>query len=197
MASSACNRWESIRCVALDEIEHAHATVGGTARGRRHATLHINQAYGVLLSSHFQGFCRDLHDESISYMVGAVELPGLRSTLRDVFMLGRKIDSGNPNPGNIGADFGRFGLIFWEEVRSLDARNSVRQAHVEDLNRWRNAIAHQSFDPAILGGSVLTLPRVRRWRQACHQLTLAFDEVMRSHIQSMTGSSPWPTVRTS
>jgi len=50
--------------MALDEIEAAHASVGGTGPGRRYATQQINQAYALLIASQFQGFCHDLHTES-------------------------------------------------------------------------------------------------------------------------------------
>jgi hypothetical protein len=60
------------------------------------------------------------------------------------------------------------------------------------LNKWRNAIVHQDFDRAELGGTtILRLQRVRRWRGACHQLAQSFDEVMRHHLQALTGTSPW------
>ena len=31
-------------------------------------------------------------------------------------LFGRKLDHGNPNAGNLGADFGRLGLPFWSAV---------------------------------------------------------------------------------
>ncbi len=40
---------------------------------------------------------------------------------------GRKLDSGNPNPGNLGSDFNRFGLDFWAVVDRLDVRNPDRR----------------------------------------------------------------------
>src|SRR5487761_2241061 len=60
--------------------------------------------------------------------------------------------SGNPNSGNLGSDFKRLGIDFWAEVKKLDARNADRLKRLDELNNWRNAIAHQHFDPARLGG---------------------------------------------
>ncbi len=54
------------------ELENAHAIVGGTERGRRYATQQINYSCATLLSSHFQGFCRDLHSECIDRIVAAI-----------------------------------------------------------------------------------------------------------------------------
>jgi hypothetical protein len=65
MPSNSPRKWSGERSDALDEIQNAHAMVGGTDRGRRYATQQINYAYAALLSSQFQGFCRDLHSECI------------------------------------------------------------------------------------------------------------------------------------
>ena len=180
-----------MRCSALDELEAAHSSIGGTSRGRRYTTQQINQAYAVLLSSQFQGFCRDLHSECADYFVQGVPVGLRRTALRNVLVQNRKLDKGNPNPGNIGADYNRFGLSFWDEVRDLDLRNQARQNRLEELNAWRNAVAHQDFDPAVLGTIVLRLQRVREWRNACNQLAKCFDEVMRSHLEAVNGVSPW------
>lgn len=192
MPSQSLVRWTGERTDALEEISDAHASVGGSARGRRYATQQINHAYAVLLSSQFQGFCRDLHSECIDHVVAATP-GGLQIVLREQFLYGRKLDSGNPNPGNIGADFGRFGLTFWDEVLSLQATHRKRRDYLENLNAWRNAIAHQHLDPARLGGTtVLHLATVRQWRSSLNHLAAAFDEVMRSHLQSLLGAYPWP-----
>lgn len=69
MPSRSLLRWAGERAAALDEIETAHALVGGTERGRRYATQQINYAYAALLSAQFQGFCRDLHSECVDAVV--------------------------------------------------------------------------------------------------------------------------------
>jgi hypothetical protein len=115
----------------------------------------------------------------------------MRPIVRAEFTRDRKLDKGNANPGNLGNDFNRLGLEFWDEVKTLNAKNSARNRALEMLNEWRNAIAHQHFDPAKLGSSKLGLAQVRRWRKTCNRLARAFDLVMRNHIRSQTGSSPW------
>src|SRR3954454_20249845 len=104
MPSHSLLRWDGERAGALDEIESAHAVVGGTERGRRYATQQINYAYAALLSGHFQGFCRDLHSESADQILRIVP-SGLQSTIRLEFGWNRSLDRGNPNPGAIGSDF--------------------------------------------------------------------------------------------
>lgn len=191
MPSRSLQNWESDRAAALDEIAAAHATVGGTERGRRYATQQINHAYATLLSSQFQGFCRDLHSECVDELV-AITPVGLQALMRAQFLWGRQLDKGNPNPGNIGSDFGRFGVPFWTEVRAGDRQNERRQELLEELNNWRNAIAHQDFDAAKLGGTTtLHLVKVRQWRSSLNQLARSFDNVMRAHLQALLGAAPW------
>lgn len=192
MPSKSLQRWNTTRIAELDEIANAHLQVGGGDRGRRYATQQINHAYTMLLSSQFQGFCRDLHSEAVDYIVRSVTPLTLRAVLRSEFTLHRKLDRGNPNPSNIGSDFNRLGLKFWDQIRAQNRLNHGRIGHLEDLNRWRNAIAHQDFDPAQLGGTInLRLATVRRWRQACEQLAIAFDAIIGNHIAQIAGTRPW------
>lgn len=192
MASTSLTSWNTTRSDELDEIETAHQLIGGSGRGRRYATQQINHAYTMLLSSQFQGFCRDLHSEAVDHIARSVTPNSLRVVLRAEFTLHRKLDRGNPNPGNIGSDFNRLGLAFWDQVRALSRWNNRRIAQIEDLNAWRNAIAHQDFDPIALGGTItLQLARVRRWRQTCSQLASHFDRIIGSHISQIIGTRPW------
>jgi hypothetical protein len=109
MPSNSLSNWRNERRTALNEIESAHATVGGTARGRRYATQQINYAYAALLSSNFQGFCRDLHSECIDHIVSATP-PGIQIFLRIEFVWNRTLDKGNAQPGGLGSDFNRLGI---------------------------------------------------------------------------------------
>ncbi len=185
-------RWLTVRAKELDEIEAAHRAVGGHGRGRRFATQRVNHAYAVLVASQFQGFCRDLHSESLDHLVTAVSPVTWQSGLRAEFVLNRKLDFGNPSPGNVGSDFSRLGIAFWNHVKATDRRNERRCRALEELNVWRNAIAHQDFDPLKLKGKItLTLAQVRAWRGVCDELAQAFDTVMRDFITSVVGKPPW------
>jgi hypothetical protein len=175
----------------LDEIENAHAMVGGTDRGRRYATQQINYSYAALLSSHFQGFCRDLHSECVDHIIGIVPVQ-LRVFTRAEFMWNRSLSRGNPHPGAIGSDFNRLGVNFWVAVSALDARNERRQEALQELINWRNAIAHQDFDPVALGGvPVLHLGTVRGWRSAVNALARSFDQAMYNYLHGLLGAAPW------
>ena len=192
MASQSLLSWNRDSAQELVEIVAAHVAVGGSGRGRRFATVQINHAYAVMLSSQFQRFCRNLHTESADRISRAVAQPTINSMLRRRLIENRKLDVGNPNPGNLGGDFGRFEIAFWPAVLAHDPRNLVRQRKLEHLNNWRNAIAHQHFDPAALGGRTrLSLAGVTDWRAACDGLVVSFDQVMCSHLAAMLGAPPW------
>lgn len=170
----------------------AHTAIGGSGRGRRYATQQVNHAYVVLLSSQFQGFCRDLHSECVDHLLQIIRPASLQVVLSAEFLLHRMLDRSNPTPGNLGADFNRLGLEFWREVNRISRRNKNRQKHLDELNDWRNAIAHHDFDPAKLGGrKTLTLQRIRRFRSVCNALATDFDRVMAKHLETVTGSNPW------
>src|SRR5436305_12721966 len=102
MPSNSLLRWRGERTGALNEIQAAHAHVGGTERGRRYATQQINRAYAVLLSSEFQGFCRDLHSECVDHVVGTAPA-GTQVVIRAQVLWGRKLNRGNREAGRIGA----------------------------------------------------------------------------------------------
>lgn len=185
-------KWRTSRAAALDELEAAHRAVGGIDRGGRYATQQLNHAYAVLLSSQFQGFCRDLHGEVADYLVEAVDPASLHNALRAAFTWNRSLDRGNPTPGAIGTDFDRFRVAFWRRVYAADRRNQKRRERLEALNTWRNAIAHQDFNPAQLAGqATLTLRMVRSWRLACNGLAASFDMVMRAHVKELIERTPW------
>ena len=73
-----------------------------------------------------------------------------------------------------------------------DPRNEARLTALDTLNDWRNAIAHQSFDPGKLGGRTSArLSDVRRFRRICNALAGEFDAVIRDHLTVILGVPPW------
>src|SRR5207245_1679890 len=133
------------------------------------------------------------HDECTGYLVAPVTSALLLATYRSNLLFGRKLDTGNPNAGNIGADFNRFGIAFWPAVDADSPRNPTRRLALEALNRWRNAIAHSAFTPDMYKGSrvSLHLSEVQEWRKACDDLARSFDNVLRAHLHSATGVARW------
>lgn len=192
MPSRSLQTWQVDARRALDQIESAHRAVGRTGRGRRFAVQQINQAYVVLLSSWFQAFCRDLHTECIDHLAGSVSPPGVAGFVRRRFMDARKLDAGNPNAGNIGSDFDRFGIKFWPALGVYSRHTEPRRRRLMMLNQWRNAVAHQDFTHADLGGAdELRLTRIRLWRKSCDHLAVDFERVMHDYLRDVTGTAPW------
>jgi hypothetical protein len=162
MPSHSFNLWNIDRRQALDQIAAAHLAVGGAGPGRRYATHQINQAYAMLLSSQFQGFCRDLHSETVDHICG----PAARGSLRMLLLrrrctTGRKLNSGNPNPGNIGADFGFFDLELWPALKAHDSANELE--HFPDWCSTPNLARHGRFSDHV-GRLPLQLPEKRSKR---------------------------------
>jgi hypothetical protein len=188
MRSRALLNWRAESMPELDAIEWAFGVRGLSAAGRRQ----VARGYVVLLASHFQRFCRELHGECIDHLATDPALGSLGPVFRRRLTEGRKLDAGNPTPGNIGSDFGRFGIGFWDDVRREDAGNGERQRKVEALMRWRNAFAHQDFtSPALEGRTGVRLVEIRGWRCACDRLVDSFDRVMRTYLRTLTGMAPW------
>src|SRR5262245_2638958 len=116
MPSLAYQNWTTTRSAALDEIERAHGSIRREGAGWRWAAQQLNQGYVVLLCSHFQGFCRDLHEEVLENLVPATVSSVAHKAFKAPCRLNRRLDSGNPNVGNLGADFNRFGLVLRTEM---------------------------------------------------------------------------------
>jgi hypothetical protein len=127
MPSNSLLRWREARAAALDEIEDAHAQVGGVERGRRYATQQINRAYAVLLASEFQGFCRNLHSECAERIIAATPAD-LQEVIRQQFLWGRQLDRGNAQSAAIGSDsaasVSRFGKRFTPFTRCTGGAGS-------------------------------------------------------------------------
>ena len=190
MHSASLRTWSRARAAKLDEIEDVHRAVG-SARGGRAAAEQLTHAYALLLSSQFQGFCRDLHSECVAHFVGAGSTAPAAPVIQAALVLARRLDRGTPNPGNIGADFNRLGIELWPEIHLLDQRNAARQMRIAQLVEWRNAIAHDDFGREALVPLRVQLATVRGWRRACDALAGSFDRVMRRYLASIIGTSPW------
>lgn len=190
MHSVALTLWQAYRCWQLDKFEEIHRAIGSNVQAVKAAREQINQAYVLMLSSQFQGFCRELHSECVDHLVAAISSPIMRSIVRQNFVAARMLDRVNVRPESINEDFNRLGLIFWNEVDTLDAKAKDRRKRLVELNECRNAIAHHDFKPGSVASNV-TLAMVRQWRSACNGLASDFDQVMHHHLTSLLGRSPW------
>ena len=192
MGSFAFQRWRTSAHAELTELLRAHRAIGGDSRGRRYTTQQVNRALAVLLASHFQAYCRDLHNEVIDHLVAVLEPAAVRPLVRAELERERRLDRGNATPGNLGTDFGRLALAFWPALRLATPEATLMHQQLEALNDWRNAIAHQDFDPDKLGGTVvLRLNRVRQWRSLLNRMARVMDAMLARHLQTLLGVCPW------
>lgn len=191
MLSQSLVGWNGKRSDAFNEIENAHTLVGGIDRGRRYATRQTNFTCATLLSSQFQGFCRDLHSECVDQIVAMLPVQTQRF-IQAEFTWNRSLSKGNPHPGAIGSDFNRLGIDLWIEVYALDARNERRRELLQEFMDWRNAIAHQDFASVAPGGNpTLHLATVKGWRSAVGALARAFDQALFHDLTNVLGVAPW------
>ena len=197
MTSRALIRWQTDRARRIDQLIDAHSSIGGVGPGRRWRTEQLNWALMLRLAAEFQGYARDLHDESVDFFVAsaAPANPALEQQLRILLTRNRKLDSGNANPSSLGVDFGSLGMLLWNDLRAANGWSGNRHSHLERLNSARNAIAHDmSAELAVLRseGYPCTLKTIDRSRSALEGLAMTMDETVGSYLASLFGAaSPW------
>ncbi|MEO3855607.1 hypothetical protein [Acrocarpospora sp. B8E8] len=150
------------------------------------------------LAAEFQGFTRDLHNLAVD--ICASEIANTNPALANVIQLemtrNRNLDKGNANPGSLGADFGRLGLLLWPALEKVNSRAQTWNKHLEALNVARNAIAHS--DPGglarlqQLGYPTVTLGVAKKWRVSLDALATAMDDVVADYLARLIGGQrPW------
>jgi hypothetical protein len=151
------------------------------------------------LAGEFQGFARELHDLAIELYVQQIDAvnPRLGRIVRIDMSRGRNLDRGNAQPGNLGSDFARLGLLLWP---ALDAASNSRSKKwnkdLESLNLARNAIAHDDqvnfLELKALGKFPITLTTVKVWRRSLDALAIKMDDVVGAYLGSIIGGpQPW------
>jgi hypothetical protein len=139
----------------------------------------------VLLSAHFQGFCRDLYTEAAQIIAAKLRLR-LRVMIFEQFTAHRKLDRGNPTHDHLKEDFKCFGFKL---DLAVDPANALRLGHLSALNKWRNVAAHQGATaPA---GIPLNLPSLRTWRTSCDGLASSLDAILYNQLRRILRRTPW------
>lgn len=195
MPSAALLRWHNDRMARLGHIDsHCAALLlppapGAAAPVPSPLAQESLQGYVMLLSGHFQGFCRDLYTECLQLCAAAVP-PGLSATVQAQFGAEVKLNSGNPTVHNIRKDLERFGFLL--DLAGSDPANPLRVTHLGHLNYWRNAVAHQKATPPPHGvPAVLVLRDIQAWRSSCDGLAICLDGIMHAELLRILGAAPW------
>jgi hypothetical protein len=153
----------------------------------RHLLLDENlRGFALLLSAHFQGYCRDLYTECGQIVVTKFRA-SLQVLVQDQFTSGRKLDHGNPNLDSIREDFERFG--FRLDLAGADpANNPGHLSNLAKLNKWRNVAAHHGTIPM---GVPLDLPSLQAWKNSCDGLANSLDDIMYNRLHRILRRAPW------
>jgi hypothetical protein len=198
VASQALATWTGPRTDRVRELQEAHRLVGGGSRGRRWRTGQLNRALVLCLAGEFQGYCRDLHDQAVDHFVQATSgnNPALAAVQRALVTSNRDLDRGNANPGNLGKDFGHFGLGLWDAVRTVEpTKGPAWNTSLASLNEARNAIAHaQDGRLAALAtaGFPIWLQTIKQWHTALDGLAATMDDVVADYLDGLLGTGrPW------
>jgi hypothetical protein len=184
--SIALQHWQMDRRARLTEIEaHCAATAALVPPNVLLAEESL-RGYTMLLSGHFQGFCRDLYTECMQVFAAHVA-PAHKASVQAQFTTELKLNSNNPTVETIRKDFERFDfpLDF-----AADPANGVRVTHLGHMNKWRNAVAHQKagVPPGI---PLLTLAGVQSWRLSCDGLAIWLDGILYNEMHRILGAAPW------
>lgn len=196
MPSFALRDWSDKRAKALDSLDDVHGKVTGRRVGRQYATKHYNLTMYVALAAEFQGFCRDLHDETASALV--TFLPAAAGPLAPIYLnaltRSRALDRANAQPKSLGSDFQTLGIALWSELATANPKQKKRwHDSLDHLNEIRNAVAHSNEDNLrkLHETEPLTVKQWRRKRATLNRLAAAMDVLAYEHVQDLTGEAPW------
>ncbi len=195
--SNALLDWKTDRATRLDRLLAAHRTVRGANSGRRWITDELNHSLILRLASEFQGFARDLHDDTSRALVAALAPgnPGYQASLRRPYQARRRLDRGNADPDALRSDFELFDMNLWIELKQrYPSRAPKWREQLTMLNAARNGLAHddgQRIGQVRANGWLLTLPFIHRWRIALDGLATGMDHVIGLYVHRTFGVQPW------
>ena len=188
MPSTALLRWQTDRLIRLSEIEAQCIATAALAPPNANLADENLRGFVMLLSAHFQGYCRDLYSECVQ-IVAASTMPSMQNMIQNQCLSGRQLDAANPRYAAIRKDFERFGLDLAASLAS-DPANPLRITHLDHLNSWRNYAAHHQVSTPTVGGPFV-VATVQVWRLSCDGLAAELDRVMYNQLQQLTGVAPW------
>ncbi len=185
MPSASLLNWRNERMNRLADIDAQSAASQALVPPNLGLLDENLRGYALLLSAHFQGYCRDLYAECAQIVVSRVRT-SLKVLIQDQFTAGRKLDHGNPNLDSIRDDFERFG--FRLDLVAADPANAAHISNLARLNKWRNVAAHHGTIPV---GVPLDLRSLQDWRNSCDGLATSLDETMYNWLRRILRRAPW------
>jgi len=186
MPSASLLRWRNERMLCLGEVDAQCAACLLLTPPRLTLVEENLRGYALLLSAHFQGFCRDLYTECAQIVVSKVRVR-LQPLIQRQFLSHLKLGHGNPNLQNLRGDFERFGFTL--DLAAADPGNLTRLQDLASLNKWCNVAAHHGPVPA--GTPPLDLSSLRAWRGSCDGLATSLDGRMYQEMRRILRRNPW------
>ncbi len=187
MPSTSLKEWQHQRLVRLQHIEAQCAASLAAVPPNLHLAEENLRGYVVLLSAHFQGFCRDLYTEVGQVIISRVRV-SLQALVERQFSPQCSLDHGNPSFENIQRDFKRFDFHLAPSL-AADPATALRLQHLAILNQWRNVAAHQGKTLPASGS--LDLPSVQAWRNSCDALAVSLDGITYNQLRKILRRAPW------
>ncbi len=186
MPSAAFTEWQIVRMPRLAQIDGQCSGVAALVPPNPSLLDECLRGYVMLLSAHFQGFCRALYTECSQICAATVPVP-FRATVQAQFSAALQLGKQNPSLKTIQADFERFGFTL-----TFPAVHDPQITHLDHLNHWRNNAAHQRTSPPPPPiPAMLILADIRNWRVSCNGLAAALDDRMQKELLRILGAAPW------
>lgn len=190
MPSAALIHWAGVRAARLDDIHGQCLATSAAAPPNPDLADENLRGYVMLLSAHFQGFCRDLYSECVQTVTTIPAIPRLMQFMFQVqCMTSREIDGANPRYETLRKDYERFGIDLGAEL-ATDPANANRIGDLHHMNLWRNYAAHHK-NAAPAHGGPFVVATVRGWQDSCAGLAAELDRIMYDRIVVLTGLAPW------
>ena len=186
MPSASLRIWQTDRIPRIAEFEKQCAAATALAIPNPQLEDENHRGLIMLLSAHFQGFCRDLYTECAMILSARIMNPSIKILFQQQYTAGRKLDTGNPNLENIRMDFERYGFVL--DLEAADPANAPRITHLGKLNKLRNVAAHHGHVPP---GGIPDLPTIQSWRISCEGLATSLDGVMYNQLRTVLNKRPW------
>lgn len=181
--STALQLWLRDSKSVFADLERAHAGMSGAGPKRQ-----IAYAYVIALVAQFQLYCRAVHTETAQAILSEVSNPVVARMLEAALIEGRRLERGNPNASNLGADFGRFDIDLWRAVEKLRG-NSLHRRELTALIGWRNAIGHGNVTGRQAENKLIPveidLNTCRHWNDTLTETVATIDEVLSVHCEAL------------
>ena len=185
MPSASLLKWQNVRLPNLAHVD-AQCVASLALVPPNPALIDENhRGYVLLLSAHFQGFCRDLYAECAPIVVSKTRVT-LQPLIQGQFTSNLRLDHGNPTVKSLKEDFERFDFPL--HLSTADPANPARITLLDRMNKWRNTAAHHGNPPA---GIPLELPSLHDWRNACAGMATSLDGIMYTELRRILRRQPW------